>query len=60
MLQRVLSHKNIESRPFVSPPSSMKDVGSPRMRLKSEPNETVIKGGSSTVNNDKNSVDIEL
>jgi hypothetical protein len=36
MLQRVLSQKNIETRTFVSPPSSLREVESPRIRLKSE------------------------
>lgn len=36
MLQRVLSQKNIETRTFVSPPSSLREVESSRIRLKSE------------------------
>ena len=45
---------------MVSPPSSVKDIASPRMRLKSEPNDTIVKEGQSNVKNDKASKEEEM
>jgi len=43
----------------VSPPCSAKEIASPRMRLKSEPNDTIVKEGQSKVQNDKVSIEGE-
>ena len=50
-LQRVLSHKLIEPRPFVSPPNSLREVNSPRFHP--------IENNSSlkNINSDHNLVD---
>ena len=49
MLQRVLSQKNIQNRQLVSPPSSLRDVGSPRSRLESHPNHLFNDYGNSSL-----------
>ena len=49
MLQRVLSHKNIQNRPFVSPPSSLRDMPSPRSRLESQPNPPINDYANSSI-----------